>query len=108
MSDPVKPVLEAPAQAFADANSTPPFLYQLAPEKGREIAVQVQQVAETTDGATRAMRGASVAAQGTQVTSKTVLGSADEIASISSTLHNEVEQFLATMRTTQDHATLVA
>ncbi|MFC0387602.1 methyl-accepting chemotaxis protein [Muricoccus vinaceus] len=74
----------------------------------REIAVQVQQVAETTDGATRAMRGASVAAQGTQVTSRTVLGSADEVASISSTLHNEVEQFLATMRTTQDHATLAA
>ena len=42
MTEPVKPVLETAAQAFADANSTPPFLYQLAPEKGREIAVQVQ------------------------------------------------------------------
>jgi acetyl esterase/lipase len=38
----VKPVLEAAAQAFADANSTPPFLYQLPPEEGRKIAVQVQ------------------------------------------------------------------
>jgi acetyl esterase len=42
MTEPVQPVLEMAAQAFADANSTPPFLYQLAPEKGREIAVQVQ------------------------------------------------------------------
>ena len=42
MSQPVTPVLEPAAQAFADANSTPPFLYQLAPEKGREIAVAVQ------------------------------------------------------------------
>src|SRR5690348_12147033 len=38
----VKPVLEAAARAFADANATPPFLYQLAPEEGRKIAVQVQ------------------------------------------------------------------
>ena len=42
MSQPVKPVLETAAQAFADANSTPPFLYQLEPAQGREIAVQVQ------------------------------------------------------------------
>jgi acetyl esterase/lipase len=38
----VKPVLEGPAQAFADANSTPPFLYQLPPEEGRRIAETVQ------------------------------------------------------------------
>lgn len=42
MTDPVKPVLEAPAQAFADANSTPPFLYQLSPEEGRKIVDSVQ------------------------------------------------------------------
>ena len=42
MSEPVKPVLEGPAQAFADANSTPPFLYQLTPEQGRKIAETVQ------------------------------------------------------------------
>ncbi|RJK97481.1 alpha/beta hydrolase [Vallicoccus soli] len=42
MSEPVEPVLEAPAQAFADANSTPPFLFQLPPEEGRRIAVAVQ------------------------------------------------------------------
>ncbi|ONI75812.1 esterase [Kribbella sp. ALI-6-A] len=42
MSDPVKPVLEPAAQAFADANSTPPFLYQLTPEEGRKIADTVQ------------------------------------------------------------------
>jgi acetyl esterase len=38
----VQPILEPAAQAFADANSTPPFLYQLAPEEGRRIAVAVQ------------------------------------------------------------------
>ncbi|GAB7192097.1 alpha/beta hydrolase [Kineococcus sp. NUM-3379] len=42
MSQPVEPVLEAAAQAFADANSTPPFLYQLTPEQGRKIAETVQ------------------------------------------------------------------
>ena len=42
MSEPVKPVLEPPAQAFADANANPPFLYQLAPEQGRKIAETVQ------------------------------------------------------------------
>jgi acetyl esterase len=42
MTEPVKPVLEAPAQAFADANSKPPFLFQLAPAEGRQIAVKVQ------------------------------------------------------------------
>jgi acetyl esterase len=42
VSEPVKPVLEGPAQAFADANSTPPFLYQLTPEQGRKVAETVQ------------------------------------------------------------------
>nr|WP_246314221.1 alpha/beta hydrolase fold domain-containing protein [Kineococcus aurantiacus] len=34
--------MEPVAQAFADANSTPPFLYQLPPEEGRKIAETVQ------------------------------------------------------------------
>jgi acetyl esterase len=38
----VKPVLEAAAQAFADANAKPPFLYQLPPEEGRKIVIGVQ------------------------------------------------------------------
>ena len=42
MTSPVKPVLEPTAQAFADANSTPPFLYQLSPEEGRTIVDGVQ------------------------------------------------------------------
>ncbi len=42
MTEPVKPVLEAPAQAFADANANPPFLYQLPPDQGRKIAETVQ------------------------------------------------------------------
>ncbi len=39
---PVEPVLEPVAQAFADANSTPPFLYQLSPAEGRAIVDGVQ------------------------------------------------------------------
>ena len=42
MTDPVKPVLERSAQAFADANANPPFLYQLSPEEGRTIVDGVQ------------------------------------------------------------------
>ncbi|SNQ49506.1 Alpha/beta hydrolase fold-3 domain protein [Frankia canadensis] len=41
MTEP-KPVLEPVAQAFADANSTPPFLYQISPEEGRKIVDSVQ------------------------------------------------------------------
>jgi acetyl esterase len=40
--EPVKPVLEPAAQAFADANSKPPFLFQLPPQEGRKIAETVQ------------------------------------------------------------------
>ena len=39
---PVKPTLEPAAQAFADANANPPFLYQLTPEEGRPIVNGVQ------------------------------------------------------------------
>jgi acetyl esterase/lipase len=35
-------VLEPAAQAFADANAAPPFLFQLGPERGREVLDQVQ------------------------------------------------------------------
>ncbi len=34
--------LEPEAQAFADANAKPPFLYELGVEKGREVLDQVQ------------------------------------------------------------------
>jgi acetyl esterase len=36
------PVLEPAAQAFADTTANPPFLYQLPPVEGREIARQLQ------------------------------------------------------------------
>jgi acetyl esterase len=42
MTEPVKPVLEPEAQAFADANAQPPFLFQLSPEEGRKIVDGVQ------------------------------------------------------------------
>ena len=34
--------LEAAAQEFADANANPPYLYDLGPEKGREVVNQTQ------------------------------------------------------------------
>jgi acetyl esterase len=37
-----KPVLEEAAQAVADANSKPPFLYELAPAEGRKVLDSVQ------------------------------------------------------------------
>ena len=39
---PTRPPLEAAAQAFADATAKPPFLYDLGPEKGREVVNQTQ------------------------------------------------------------------
>jgi hypothetical protein len=40
--------LEEPAQAFADATANPPFLYDLGPEKGREVvnATQAGEIAK--------------------------------------------------------------
>ncbi|MBB2903599.1 acetyl esterase/lipase [Kineococcus radiotolerans] len=35
-------VLEPAAQAFVDANKTPPFLFQLTPQQGRDIATTLQ------------------------------------------------------------------
>jgi acetyl esterase len=37
-----KPVLEPAAQQFADATASPPFLFDLGPQKGREAVDQVQ------------------------------------------------------------------
>jgi acetyl esterase/lipase len=37
-----KPPLDAEAQAFADATANPPFLYDLGPDKGREVVNQTQ------------------------------------------------------------------
>jgi acetyl esterase len=39
---PSKPVLEPAAQQFADATANPPYLFDLGPEKGREVVDQVQ------------------------------------------------------------------
>lgn len=42
MTQPPVPVLARTAQALADANANPPFLYQLSPEEGRTIVDGVQ------------------------------------------------------------------
>ncbi|MEA2471065.1 MAG: acetyl esterase, partial [Thermoleophilaceae bacterium] len=38
-------VLEPAAQEFADATSTPPFIYELSPENAREVLEGVQRSA---------------------------------------------------------------
>jgi acetyl esterase len=38
----IRPVLEPAAQAFVEATSAPPFLYELDPAKGREVVDSVQ------------------------------------------------------------------
>jgi acetyl esterase len=38
----VKPVLEPAAQEFADATANPPYLFDLGPDKGREMVDEVQ------------------------------------------------------------------
>ncbi|WP_456824522.1 alpha/beta hydrolase [Cellulomonas sp. P5_E12] len=40
-----RPILEPAAQAFADATSTPPFLYELGPEGARKVLDDVQAAA---------------------------------------------------------------
>jgi acetyl esterase len=37
-----RPVLESPAQEFADATANPPYLFDLGPDKGREVVDEVQ------------------------------------------------------------------
>jgi acetyl esterase/lipase len=37
-----KPALEPAAQQFADATANPPFLFDLDPEKGRDVVDEVQ------------------------------------------------------------------
>ena len=69
----------------------------------QEIAVQLQQVAEATQGATRAMQGVSLAAEDSEITSRRVLGTADEVSAISGTLRDEVDHFLGAMRASQQN-----
>jgi methyl-accepting chemotaxis protein len=74
----------------------------------RQIAAQVQHVAQATDGATQAMRAASEAAGGSQATSRDVLASTAEVERVSDTLRQEVGQFLAAMRDSQEAVPLAA
>jgi acetyl esterase len=46
-----KVVLEPAAQAVADANANPPYLFQLGPEKGRELLDSIQSGATATPDA---------------------------------------------------------
>ncbi|MGW1761633.1 esterase, partial [Streptomyces mirabilis] len=40
--EPVKPVLEPAAAAFAEATANPPYLFDLAPAEGRKAVDEVQ------------------------------------------------------------------
>ncbi|QNP75441.1 alpha/beta hydrolase [Streptomyces roseirectus] len=42
MSDPIEPVLEPAARAFAEATANPPYLFQLPPAEGRKAVDDVQ------------------------------------------------------------------
>ena len=64
----------------------------------REIASKVQTVARQNDDASRAMRDVSGVAENAGTASRVVLTSAAEVAQVSSTLSEEVDQFLAAMR----------
>jgi methyl-accepting chemotaxis protein len=64
----------------------------------REIAASVQTVAQATSHATVAMREVAGAAEGAGGASRTVLGVAAEIGSVATTLREEVDGFLASMR----------
>lgn len=67
----------------------------------REIAAQVQGVSCSTSAATAAMREAATAAEGTEATSRAVLGTAGQLSVMSSTLREEVEHFLTAMRASE-------
>ncbi|WP_188196093.1 alpha/beta hydrolase [Nonomuraea sp. SYSU D8015] len=48
-----KPVLEAAAQAFADATANPPYLYELPPDEGRKAVDEAQSPEIDVPGTTR-------------------------------------------------------
>ncbi len=64
----------------------------------RQIASNVQAVAEENDSATRSMREVSDVAEGAGGSSELVLTAADDVTRVSSTLREEVDQFLVAMR----------
>ncbi|WP_135469520.1 methyl-accepting chemotaxis protein [Crenalkalicoccus roseus] len=65
----------------------------------REIAASVQTVARQNETATRAMCEVSDVAEGARGSSDAVLSAADEVAHVSARLRQEVDHFLAAMRT---------
>jgi methyl-accepting chemotaxis protein len=69
----------------------------------REIASSVQLVARSTEQATQAMRTVSTEAECAGQTSRTALTTSSEIARVSDTLRQEVDQFLAAMRTDESN-----
>jgi methyl-accepting chemotaxis protein len=64
----------------------------------RDISASVQMVAGTTQRATTAMHQVSEVSEAAGRTSREVLATAGEVAQISGTLRQEVDQFLAAMR----------
>ncbi|WP_161993710.1 methyl-accepting chemotaxis protein [Muricoccus nepalensis] len=67
----------------------------------REIAVQVQAISKVTDNATRAMHDVCTTAEQSGAISGTVLQAADEVASRSDGLRQDVDHFLDAMRAVQ-------
>lgn len=64
----------------------------------QEIASQVQTVSLATDSATRAMREVSLQAGESELRSRSVLATADQVANVAATLRAEVNDFLNAAR----------
>ena len=68
----------------------------------REIADQILGVARANHNTTHLMRNASTAAATSQVNSRSLLDTAAGVASVTTTLREEVDHFLTAVRTDQD------
>ena len=84
---------------FQKGLSEPEFEQQGAAT--REIAVQVQGIAQVTDKATHTMRDVCSAAEQSGTISHTVLSAADQVANQSDGLRQEVDHFLNAVRVSQ-------
>jgi methyl-accepting chemotaxis protein len=69
----------------------------------REIVVAVQSVFAATEGVTRSMAELSGVADEAGIVSRTLLGSADDVRTQTSTLREEVDQFLRATRNAGDN-----
>ena len=93
------------SEAIAEAGQAAATIAASVSEQGsatQEIAIQVQTVSQATGNATRAMRDASVQAGESETRSRSVLSTADHVASVTARLRAEVDEFLGATRASWD------